>query len=385
MKSHLFSITKNLLQHSTRAPAVTFAVGRQFSLGRYASSSINEKFTAAQSKLKTVDDQGNDVKLKLYGLFKQATVGKNTTKKPGMLDMVGKAKWDAWTAIGDISQEEAQKLYVELVDNLAADSQAKNAPRASEAPGLSIVVSNGIRLIKLNRPKKMNSLTNEMYRSITDALTEANSDDSTKIVVMTGTGDYFCSGNDLGNLTNVTDVKAAADAGKIQLQKYVASYIDLRKPLIVLVNGPAVGIAVTILGMADIVYATERATFTTPFSSLGQVPEACSSYTFPRIMGYAKANEMLLFNSKITAKQALEAGLLTAVFPDDSFEAETRKRVEEYAQLPVKSLVYSKDLVRGREREVLHSVNNAECDRIYERWQSEDCMNAIMKFFSRKK
>ena len=57
-----------------------------------------------------------------------------------------------------------------------------------------------------------------MYRSITDALTEANSDDSTKIVVMTGTGDYFCSGNDLGNLTNVTDVKAAADAGKIQLQ-----------------------------------------------------------------------------------------------------------------------------------------------------------------------
>ena len=85
-------------------------IGRQFSLGKYALSSINEKFTAAQSKLKTVGDQGNDVKLKLYGLFKQATVGKNTTKKPGMLDMVGKAKWEAWMAIGDISQVSSRKI-----------------------------------------------------------------------------------------------------------------------------------------------------------------------------------------------------------------------------------------------------------------------------------
>ncbi|CAG7831247.1 unnamed protein product [Allacma fusca] len=102
-------------------------------------------------------------------------------------------------------------------------------------------------------------------------------------------------------------------------------------------------------------------------------------------MGYAKANELLLFNAKITARQAEATGLVSEVFPENTFAAETAKRVQAMAQLPVKSLVYSKELIRGRERKLLHEVNVNESDRLNERWQSEDCMNAIAKFFSRKK
>ncbi|CAG7828426.1 unnamed protein product [Allacma fusca] len=79
-------------------------------------SSIAEKFAESQAKLKSVSDQGNDVKLKLYGLYKQATVGKNTTKKPGVMDFVGKAKWDAWTAAGDISQVMAKGITCQILE-----------------------------------------------------------------------------------------------------------------------------------------------------------------------------------------------------------------------------------------------------------------------------
>jgi len=101
-------------------------------------------------------------------------------------------------------------------------------------------------------------------------------------------------------------------------------------------------------------------------------------------MGYARASELLFFNSKITAGQAKDWGLVSEVIPNDRFQEEAWKKVKQIAELPVRSIVFSKELVRGRERDLLHKVNLAECDRLLERWQSEDCMNAIMKFFSRK-
>jgi peroxisomal 3,2-trans-enoyl-CoA isomerase len=262
---------------------------------------------------------------------------------------------------------------------------SEKAARGNSGPGLSVEVKDNIRTIKFNRPEKRNAITPEMYDAIRVALTEANTDDATKIIVMTGTGEYFCSGNDLGNFTISKDIKALAEEGRTRFHAFTASYIECQKPIVVLANGPAIGIGVTIFGLADIVYASERAYFSAPFTSLGQSPEACSSYTFPRIMGNAKASELLLFNAKMTAKQAEAAGLVSAVFPHEAFEAETTKRVQAMAQLPLKSLVYTKELIRGRERELLHEINTAECDRITERVQSEDCKNAIMKFFSKKK
>uniref|UniRef100_A0A8C1VWX6 Enoyl-CoA delta isomerase 2 n=1 Tax=Cyprinus carpio TaxID=7962 RepID=A0A8C1VWX6_CYPCA len=243
---------------------------------------------------------------------------------------------------------------------------------------LLMSTEDNITTIQLNRPEKKNAITVEMYNELIEALDLAGKDSSV-ITVITGSGDYYCSGNDLNNFRKIPEggvEKMAKDSGEL-LKRYVKAYIDFPKPLIGVINGPAVGVSVTLLGLFDVVYATERATFHTPFSQLGQSPEGCSSYLFPKIMGAAKASEMLLFNKKLTAVQACEVGLVTEVFPESSFQSEVWTRLRAYAKLP-------RNLIRGVEKEKLHAINDAEVERLMERWLSDECMQAIVSFFQAK-
>ncbi|WAR12960.1 ECI2-like protein [Mya arenaria] len=342
------------------------------------------EFNKAKERLNSLkEDPGNDVKLKIYGLFKQATVGKCNTPKPGMLDMVGKYKWSAWNELGNMSQDDAQKEYISLVDSLAGSEEAapESAP-GGEGKYQTLLINNtgGVYNITLNRPTKKNAITVQMYEELILALKEAGEDKSVVLATMTGSGDYYCSGNDLGNFMNITPDKIkemAVNAGDL-LQRFVSAFIDFPKPLIGLINGPAVGVSVTVLGLFD------AATFHTPFSALGQSPEGCSSYVFPRLMGAAKASELLLFNKKISAAEAYNRNLITAVIPDDVFVKETQATIQAIAKLPRESMAFSKVLIRSAEKAQLHAVNKEECEVLIGRWQSQECMNAIMSFFTQK-
>lgn len=364
----------SLKLHTTRAMAATV-----------------EQFNTAKDQLGSLkEDPGNLVKLQVYALFKQATQGPCNTPKPGMLDFVNKAKWDAWKSLGSITAEEARQKYVDLIGSLVeaeapAIVGAQPAGSVTTFNTLLVTTQDGITTIQLNRPTKKNAITVEMYNELIKALDQAGKDGSV-LTVITGSGDYYCSGNDLSNFTNIPAEgvdKMAKDAGEL-LRSYVKAYIDFPKPLVAVINGPAVGISVTLLGLFDIVYATERATFHTPFSQLGQSPEGCSSYTFPKIMGSAKASEMLLFNKKLTASQACVQGLVTEVFPDSSFQSEVWTRLKAYAKLPPNSLALSKQLIRQMEKDTLLAVNDHEVERLVERWVSDECMQAIMSFFQAK-
>ncbi|XP_025895511.1 enoyl-CoA delta isomerase 2, mitochondrial isoform X2 [Nothoprocta perdicaria] len=359
-----------------------------------ASMQVSQQdFEKAQEQLKLLKkDPGNEVKLKLYALFKQATEGPCNSPKPGMLDFVKKAKWDAWKSLGSLPQDNAKQKYTELVSGLISAESSSQVPGAAAEEGRhdgyeNIIVNtqNNITKITLNRPEMKNAISHEMYREIMKALEEAAKDDST-IVVITGNGDYYCSGNDLKNFTNIPAdaMEKMAKEGEALFRDFVAHFIDFPKPLIAVVNGPAVGISVTLLGLFDLVYASDMATFHTPFSQLGQSPEGCSSYLFPKIMGAAKANEILLFNKKLTAAEACAHGLVTEVFPNRTFQKEVWARLKAYASLPKNSLAISKQLLRGVEKEKLHAVNSQECEVLKERWLSDECLNAVVAFFQRK-
>nr|XP_021390491.1 enoyl-CoA delta isomerase 2, mitochondrial isoform X2 [Lonchura striata domestica] len=352
-----------------------------------------EDFQKAQEQLKLLKkDPGNETKLKLYALFKQATEGPCKAPKPGMLDFVKKAKWDAWNSLGNLSQDEARQKYAELISSLVSAESASQKKEASPEEGrhdgyetLIVTTKNNITKIMFNQPDRKNAINHQMYREIIKALEEAGKNDST-IAVITGNGDYYSSGNDLSNFTNVQpgEMEKMAKDGAVLLKDFVGHFIDFPKPLIAVVNGPAIGICVTVLALCDLVYASDRATFHSPFSQLGQSPEGCSSYLFPKIMGLAKASEMLLFNKKLTAAEACAQGLVTEVFPDRSFQKEVWARLEAYASLPKNSLAVSKQLLRSMEKEKLHAVNSRECEVLMERWLSDECINAIVSFFQKK-
>jgi len=360
-----------------------------FSTDRRLEAPIDDEFKSAQERLGTLtEDPGNMVKLQIYALFKQSTVGKCNTKKPGMTDFVGRAKWTAWNDLGGISQDEAKQKYVDLVDSLVKTVVPPAAAAAQQGDYKELIVKkeNGIMTITKNRPTKKNAINYAMYEELGKALNEGAEDDSVVLAVMTGAGDFYCSGNDLGNFMNITPDQMAEHAvkGGDILERYVNAYIDFPKPLIGVINGPAVGVAVTVLGLFDAVYATNSATFHTPFSALGQSPEGCSSDLFPKILGPLKASEMLLFNAKLSASEACHLGLVSHVFPDEEFQTKVWDKINGMAKLPKGSLRYSKELIRPEaERLRLKAVNRAECDRLIERWQSAECVNAIMKFFAK--
>jgi len=340
------------------------------------------------------EDPGNEFKLKMYALFKQATEGACNTSKPGVFDFVGQAKWNAWNNLGDISKDQAEKDYISLVDSLAgssssateSDSTTESGTETSDTvKGIDVTKEDGVLTLTLNRPKKLNAITGEMYSFIRDKLNETANDNDVRVFVLTGAGNFYSSGNDLSNFTNMPPEgpqKLAADS-RVLLKTFVESFINFPKPLVCAVNGPALGIMVTTLALADLVYASDNSSFHTPFMTLGQSPEGCSSYTFPKIMGYARANEVLLGGRKLTPQEALDRGLITDIVPEREFRDFIEKKTKELASLPPKSMMYSKALNRTREMETLKNVNEAECVRLEERWLSEECMNAVMAFLAK--
>ncbi|XP_074064731.1 enoyl-CoA delta isomerase 2 isoform X2 [Macrotis lagotis] len=356
-----------------------------------AMKASQEDFEKAKGQVKLLkEDPGNEVKLKLYALFKQATEGPCTSAKPGMFDFVNKAKWEAWNALGSLPKDTARQNYVDIVSSLVSSqssSQEKTSSndRKLEYETLVVTREDNITKIMLNRPSKKNAINMKMYNEIILALEAAEKDDST-LTVITGSGDYYSSGNDLSDSANMEsgEIEKKIKDGAMLLRLFVDHFIDFPKPLVAVVNGPAVGISVTLLALFDIVYATDRATFHTPFIQLGQSPEACSSYTFPKIMGPVKASEILIFGKKLTAQEAYARGLITEVFPDSSFQKEVWTRLKAYSQLPPKAMSSSKQLIRSFEKETLHRINFEECTLLCERWRSDEFINAIVNFINRK-
>jgi enoyl-CoA hydratase/carnithine racemase len=182
-------------------------------------------------------------------------------------------------------------------------------------------VDDGILTITLNRPEKLNAFTGVMLTEMIDAFDRADADDTVRAVVVTGAGRAFCAGADLSAGGNTFDADARADrssglnrdgGGLLTLRIY-----DSKKPVIAAINGPAVGVGVTMTLAMDIRVAADVAKFGFVFARRGIVPEACSSWFLPRVVGIAKALEWTYSGRVFGADEALAGGLLRSVHPKD--------------------------------------------------------------------
>lgn len=168
------------------------------------SDKLEKDFQSALANLQKVTvDVDNEQKLKLYALFKQGTNGPCNIEKPSVFNVVDKAKWQAWKALGDLSNEDAKKQYIAAVEELLKASGGSSSPVENKEPELIFEKKDHVYWIKLNRPRQCNALTQEMYDGIVDALKLAGEDQDIKFTVLTGTGEYYSSGNDLSKLNLV--------------------------------------------------------------------------------------------------------------------------------------------------------------------------------------
>ncbi|GMS94356.1 hypothetical protein PENTCL1PPCAC_16531 [Pristionchus entomophagus] len=239
--------------------------------------------------------------------------------------------------------------------------------------------------IIMDRPQRSNALNIEMYDELCSALDDANDSEDTLITVFTGVGDCYSSGNDF-------TPEEMAKCGYPTLDyehgfsKFVRRLLIHQKVLMGLVNGPAMGISCTTLGLFDYVVCSDSAYFLCPFSTLGVSPEGVSSAIFQRIMGTSNATEMLLFNEPMSAEQALQRGYVSRVFTKAEFVQKTTELVEKYSKLPKHSVLASKELCRGQKwrREML-SVHNDEYDLLRVLFVDERSLAQIMKKFPKNK
>ena len=239
----------------------------------------------------------------------------------------------------------------------------------------------GIRTIRMNRPDKKNALTQAMYNTMTATLDDASKNDSVRCVMFAGVPGAFSAGNDLQDfltmaLSEETLARPARD--------FLPTLALCAKPMVAAVSGIAVGVGTTMLFHCDHVVASSEAKFSTPFTSLGLVPEAASSLLGPRVMGHARAFELLVMGRPFTAEQAKEAGFVNKVVAPADVDAEAHKAAREIAALPPGAVAISRRLLRGAPDDAVARIDE-EIVLFGQRMKSPEARQAFEAFFNRKK
>src|SRR5262252_8101171 len=201
--------------------------------------------------------------------------------------------------------------------------------------------SKGILRVELNRPERKNALTGSMYTRLADMFNEAVEDEETLVVLWHGAGDAFSAGNDVGDF-----LKNPPGPGESPQARLMDAFVRFEKPIVVAVQGAAVGAGTTMLTHCDVVYAGESARFQLPFINLALVPEFGSSYSLPARIGHLRAAELFLLGEPFTAARAAELGLVTRVVPDQHLFATATEAAQKLAAKPGGALRDSKRLIK---------------------------------------
>ena len=202
---------------------------------------------------------------------------------------------------------------------------------------IEYAVEDRILTLTLNRPEKLNAYTKQMQSELLDAIDRADADDAVRAIIVTGAGRGFCAGADLSSGPGTFDRSEAGDGkgseelrdggGRLTLRLY-----DCKKPLIAAINGPAVGVGITMTLAMDIRLASENARIGFVFARRGLVPEACSSWFLPRVVGLSRALEWVYSGRVFPASEAQEAGLVRSLHAPDELLPAAREIALEIAE-----------------------------------------------------
>jgi len=212
-------------------------------------------------------------------------------------------------------------------------------------------VSEGVATLTLNRPDRLNTISGPMLAQLTQLLVKANEDPAVRVIVLTGTGRAFCAGLDLVDATQGSGIGSEKQASSVSVN------IDLRntpptvlfamdKPTICALNGSAAGYGMDTAMGCDIRISAESAKMAAAFVKRGVVPESGGTWILPRLLGWAKAAELIFTGRTLTARESLELGLVNEVVPDERLAARAREVALEIAANAPLAVQSSKRLMR---------------------------------------
>lgn len=239
-------------------------------------------------------------------------------------------------------------------------------------------LEDGVLLLTLNRPERKNAFDEIMWRETRDALAEAQENDAVRCVVVTGAGDAFSAGQDLGQMA------APPKDGPPGFPTFMDRLVGFDKPLLAAVNGVGVGIGLTLLLHCDVVWMAENARLRAPFVTLGVVPEAASSYLLPLQIGHQRAAELLFLAEWIDAPRALELGLTTRVLPRESLLPELRTLAAKIAAQPLGSLRWTKRMLLAVRKDEIAAARAREDAGFVARVGSPENQEALRAFLEKR-
>lgn len=243
---------------------------------------------------------------------------------------------------------------------------------------------NGVASLSLNRPEKFNSFNREMALRFQELLDQCESDDEVRCIYITGTGKAFCAGQDLSEATD----PAGPPLEQIVREHYNPIIMRLRnieKPIVAAVNGVAAGAGANIALACDVVLATQSASFIQAFSKIALIPDSGGTYFLPRLVGMQKALALAMLGDKVSAAEADAMGMIYKSFPDEQFEAETRKIANTLAQMPTKGLGLTKRLFNTSYNHTLVQQLDMEKDLQVEAGATADFKEGVTAFLEKRK
>ena len=242
-----------------------------------------------------------------------------------------------------------------------------------------VVERNGdVLAVTLARPDRRNAITVAMYAALADAFESAAGDDSVRLITLSGQGQDFTAGNDLGDFM----AELPRDGSDIPVWRLLRALAKNQVPVVAAVQGNAVGIGTTMLFHCDFVVAEEGTRFLMPFVDLGLVPEAASSLILPRLAGRRRAARYLLLGDPFGPEEALGFGLVSHIAPTGQLEATVDSVVSALRAKPAEALRLTQRLLRrGNTDEVLERME-LENSHFSERLTSTEVRDAISAFFA---
>jgi enoyl-CoA hydratase/carnithine racemase len=249
-------------------------------------------------------------------------------------------------------------------------------------------VDDGVLTITLNRPERLNAWTAQMGQELRSAFDGADADDEVRAIIVTGAGRGFCAGADLASGGDTFDHRKHESAGPARDNggEFTLRVFESTKPTIAAINGPAVGVGATMTLPMDVRLAAEDARVGFVFARRGIIPEACSSWFLPRIVGIGRAMEWVATGRVFSAQEALDGGLVRSLHPKDELLDAARALAREIAEntAPV-SVALARQLMwrmLGAEHPMI--AHRADSRGMVARGQSADAVEGITAFLQKR-